>query len=104
MSCCFHHRASDSHNPHSQNAVYFLITMWHTYHTPASLDEALGLLARYGADARVIAGGTDMLIEIERGLRNVHALIDISRIGALDTINLDAQEHIHLGPLVTHNH
>ncbi|MFQ5613177.1 MAG: FAD binding domain-containing protein [Anaerolineae bacterium] len=77
--------------------------MWQTYHAPASLPEALALLDRYGPEARLIAGGTDLIIEIERGLRSPRALIDISRIDGLDEIRLDGAGRIHLGPLVTHN-
>ncbi len=77
--------------------------MWQIYHAPSSLDEALQLLAEHHTDARLIAGGTDLLIEIERGARSPKVIIDISRLPNLDTISQDAQQQIHLGPLVTHN-
>jgi carbon-monoxide dehydrogenase medium subunit len=77
--------------------------MWQTYYTPRSLDEALSLLAENREHTRLIAGGTDLLLELERGLRSPKALIDISRIPGLDTITQDKQKRIHLGPLVTHN-
>ena len=76
--------------------------MWERYCAPASLDEALRLLAQYGSEARVIAGGTDLLLEIERGLRKPRVLIDITRIPGLDEIRL-ANGRVHIGPLVTHN-
>ncbi len=78
--------------------------MWQTYHTPRSLDETLQLLAQYQNEARLIAGGTDLIIELDRGIRSPKTLIDISRLPNLDTITLDERQCIHLGPLVTHNH
>ncbi len=77
--------------------------MWQTYYTPRSLDETLQLLAEYREQAQLVAGGTDLIVEIERGLRSPKVIIDITRIPNLDTITLDEAGHIHLGPLVTHN-
>jgi len=76
--------------------------MWHTYYTPVQLDEALQLLAAHAAEARVVAGGTDLLIEIEKGLRRPTVVIDITRLPDLDRIEL-RDGVCHLGPLVTHN-
>ena len=71
--------------------------MWETYFTPAALDEAVHLLAEHGQSARVIAGGTDIIIELERGMRpDVTALIDITRIPGLDQIMLGADDLIHI--------
>jgi carbon-monoxide dehydrogenase medium subunit len=78
--------------------------MWNDYFVPSSMDEALELLTRHSTDARIIAGGTDLVIELDRGVRHVGTLIDISRLPAQDGIWLDADGWIHLGPLVTHNH
>ena len=78
--------------------------MWEQYFSVSSVDEAVALLAEHGDSARVIAGGTDILLEMERGQRpNLHKLIDITRIGALREIVLDG-DVIRLGALVTHNH
>jgi carbon-monoxide dehydrogenase medium subunit len=79
--------------------------MWEHYHTVRSVDEAIELLAKYSGSARIVAGATDLIIELEAGLRpDIHGLIDITRIPGLDHITTDDEGWIHLGPLVTHNH
>ena len=76
--------------------------MWHTYHVPSTLAEALALRSQYRDAGRIIAGGTDLMLEMERGVRQPEALIDISRISGLDCIVAEEGE-LRLGPLVTHN-
>ncbi|MGB9641135.1 MAG: FAD binding domain-containing protein [Anaerolineales bacterium] len=79
--------------------------MWQEYFNVVSLDDAVQLLAKYGAKARIVAGATDLILEIERKVRSgIEALIDITRVPGLDLITLDRDEMIHLGPMVTHNH
>lgn len=79
--------------------------MWQSYHSVASLAEALNRLAALGPQARIVAGATDLIIELERGVRRgVTDLIDITRVPDLAKITLGEDGWIHLGPLVTHNH
>lgn len=77
--------------------------MWQTYHTPTSVDETLHLLAKHGPGARIIAGGTDLLVELRRDVWRDLVLIDITRISDLDQVRLDDESLIHVGPTVTHN-
>ncbi|NWF64204.1 MAG: FAD binding domain-containing protein [Chloroflexi bacterium] len=78
--------------------------MWHNYINATSIDEALHILAEKRESARVIAGGTDLILELERGIRkNVDTLIDISRISQLQQISINKDNVIRLGALVTHN-
>jgi xanthine dehydrogenase iron-sulfur cluster and FAD-binding subunit A len=76
--------------------------MWQTYYAPASLAEALELLARHGDACRIVAGGTDLILELERGVRRQEIMVDVSRIAGLDNLTLRAGI-LSLGPLVTHN-
>jgi len=79
--------------------------MWHEYYNAATTDEAIRLLSEKGERARIVAGGTDLILELERGVRrDIHTLIDITRITGLDQITLDEDDVIHLGPMITHNH
>jgi carbon-monoxide dehydrogenase medium subunit len=77
--------------------------LWKHYHAVTSIPEAVTLLAECGRRARLVAGGTDIIIEMERGQRpGVDTLIDISRIPGLDSITVDGGV-IRLGAQVTHN-
>ncbi len=83
------------------NVTPYLITK---YETVATVSQAIDLLATYGSRARIVAGGTDLMLEIERGVRpDVDVLIDITRIPDGDRIIHMRDGTIHIGPLVTHN-
>lgn len=76
--------------------------LWETYYTATSLDDAVKLLDQYHKRARIIAGGTDLIVEIEHGARAPEAVIDVTRVEGLDTIWQDPDGTVHLGPTVTH--
>jgi carbon-monoxide dehydrogenase medium subunit len=79
--------------------------MWHEYYNVATTEQAVRLLGEKGESARIVAGGTDLILELERGVRRgIDTLIDITRVPGLDRITLDEDNVIHLGALVTHNH
>jgi carbon-monoxide dehydrogenase medium subunit len=73
------------------------------YVAPTSLDDALRLLAGAGDTARPVAGGTDLLVELDRGGHTgTELLVDLGRIPGLDEIR-QTDDGLRLGPLVTHN-
>jgi carbon-monoxide dehydrogenase medium subunit len=78
--------------------------MWHEYISAQTTDEAAEILSQKGQSARIVAGGTDLILELERKARpNIDTLIDITRIPGLDEIILDEDGVLHLGAMVTHN-
>jgi xanthine dehydrogenase iron-sulfur cluster and FAD-binding subunit A len=78
--------------------------MWNEYITPVSLEETLQVLAEKREKARLIAGATDLMLELERGVRKgIQTVIDVTRLADMDRISVDENEIIHIGPLVTHN-
>ncbi|MCA9905186.1 MAG: FAD binding domain-containing protein [Anaerolineae bacterium] len=77
-------------------------TLWKHYHTPKTIDETLKLLTDYGGQARIIAGGTDLLVDMRAAQQPAHeALIDITSIPEMGTIQRK-EEHIYIGAGVTH--
>ncbi len=78
--------------------------MWQQYINATSTDEVLKTLKEKGDRARIVAGATDLILELERGVRKgIETLVDVTRVPGLDRITLDEDGVIHLGPLVTHN-
>ena len=59
------------------------------YHAPASIDEAVALLGRYGGEAKVLAGGQSLMPMLNFRLARPAALVDVNRIAALAYIRED---------------
>jgi CO/xanthine dehydrogenase FAD-binding subunit len=53
------------------------------YHAPASVEEALALLQRYGGDAKLLAGGQSLMPLLNFRLSRPAALVDLNRIASL---------------------
>ena len=64
--------------------------MWKKYVHAGSIADALKVMDKQPGQARLIAGGTDLILELERGVRKgIETLVDVSRIPDLDKIVLD---------------
>jgi carbon-monoxide dehydrogenase medium subunit len=70
------------------------------YHQPESLQDAVALAARFGAEASFLAGGTDLLVQIERGRIAPRHVVGLHRVPGLTGIEVNGR--ITLGARVTH--
>jgi CO/xanthine dehydrogenase FAD-binding subunit len=66
-----------------------------TYHVPATLEEALAFLDRHGEDAEILAGGTDLIIQMKLGRRTPRFVVDVSKLEELK--HLETGEKIRIG-------
>lgn len=70
------------------------------YEAPASVEAATALLARYGRAARVLAGGTDLIIAIrDKGLRPA-CIVDVKRISELGAVTWEEGGGVSIGAAV----
>lgn len=70
------------------------------YHEPTTVAETVSLAARFGRDGRFLAGGTDLIIQIQRGKLAPGHLIGLHRVAGLDQI--ESKDGLTLGACVTH--
>lgn len=70
-----------------------------TYFKPTSLKESLELLNEHQNDAKILAGGTDLLIELQQRLRSPKILIDVKNIPELRTLRI-TDSGLHIGAAV----
>ncbi|HUC97750.1 MAG TPA: xanthine dehydrogenase family protein subunit M [Candidatus Polarisedimenticolaceae bacterium] len=72
------------------------------YLEPATLSETFSLLEQHGDSARVIAGGTSLIIWMRQRLLMPKAVIGLGRIPDLDTISFDPQQGLRIGAGARH--
>jgi carbon-monoxide dehydrogenase medium subunit len=76
--------------------------MWHDYFQPTTLTAALTLLQQHAAHARLVAGGTNLMVELQHSGPHPGVIIDISRVSELHYLR-HSGARLALGALVTHN-
>jgi carbon-monoxide dehydrogenase medium subunit len=74
---------------------------WEEYLVPTSLDEALAMLKERRGQARVIAGGTDLIIQLKKKEVIAKCLVDVTNLDELKGIELE-DGFIRIGACVTH--
>jgi len=71
------------------------------YFAPQKIEEALEILSKHGKEIKVIAGGTDLLIQYYDRLYEVNGWIDLKNISELKNIRINKNE-MEIGAMVTH--
>jgi carbon-monoxide dehydrogenase medium subunit len=71
-----------------------------SYSAPTSLHEAVGLLARANGKAKILAGGTDILVQLREGLREADLVIDVKKIPELMELSYSREKGLRLGASV----
>jgi len=71
------------------------------YHRPTTVEEAVGLLAEYGGDAKVLAGGQSLVPLLALRLSHPEHLVDIGRVAGLDAVD-DGPDGFTVGAGVRH--
>ena len=72
------------------------------YHTPDSLKEACALLSRYSRKAGVLAGGTDLLVDLKTEAVACNHIVSLKNLGELKEISYDRKGGLTIGALATH--
>lgn len=71
------------------------------YLKPKTIDDALAILSKYKGEAKILAGGTDLLIKIKKREETPQYLVGLKNIPHLDYIKYDEKQGLRFGPLVT---
>lgn len=71
------------------------------YVAPGSLGEVLSLLSQHKSDAKLMGGGTDLLVRMMQKVATPHYVVDIKKIPELDYVRLDRKGGLKIGSLVT---
>src|SRR5437588_4377750 len=70
------------------------------YAAPTTLADAVALLAAKGERARALAGGTDIIVQVREGRRDLDVLVDIKGIPEANELSFDPQRSLRLGAAV----
>jgi carbon-monoxide dehydrogenase medium subunit len=71
------------------------------YERPSHIDDAVALLARHGTDARLLAGGTDLIIRLRDGTLRPSVVVDLKRIAELDGSIAESGGGLRIGARTT---
>lgn len=71
-----------------------------TYAAPKTIADAAALLNDKGDRARILAGGTDVIVQVREGRRDIDALVDIKHIPDVNELTFDSAKGLVIGAAV----
>lgn len=70
------------------------------YVAPTTVEEAVAILARHGSAARVLSGGTDLIVQAREGRRTVDVIVDAKTIPEANVLEFTADGGLRIGAAV----
>ena len=67
------------------------------YAAPQTVDAAVALLSEHGDQARMLAGGSDIIAQLKEGRRQLKVLVDIKKISEANELSFDSEKGLVLG-------
>lgn len=71
------------------------------YHAPEVLNDALTLMDQYKSEASVLAGGTDLIVQMKSGQTCPQVVVDVKKIPELNRLEWDEDKGLHVGAAVS---
>lgn len=71
------------------------------YHAPESIDDVLALLAEHPGEARLVAGGTDLLPNLKHGIEDASHVISLSRVPGVSEVVEQSDGSLQLGAMLS---
>jgi carbon-monoxide dehydrogenase medium subunit len=67
------------------------------YAAPTTIDDAVGLLAKHNGRAKLLAGGTDLIVQLREFLREADIVVDVKKIAELMDLRVEADGRLWIG-------
>ncbi len=71
------------------------------YFRPETQEEACSLLSQFGAEAKLLAGGTEIIVKMKQMVEKPRYIVDLKKLSALNCIDYDKNGALKVGAVVT---